>query len=95
MVDPGKRFQEKKGWKPQVVYLNPPAGCEHFVPRNTIKNRPLGAEICAPLEGFRYTDSGFDSVFSKRLVKKHNMDVNPKIGGFYPPKWMVYNGNPY
>ena len=22
------------------------------------------------------------------------MGVEPKIGGFYPQKWMVYNGNP-
>ena len=26
--------------------------------------------------------------------KHQNMDVEPKIGGFYPPKWMVYNENP-
>ncbi len=26
----------------------------------------------------------------------HNMGVEPKIGGFYPPKWMVYfMENPY
>ena len=23
------------------------------------------------------------------------MGVEPKIGGFYPQKWMVYNGKPY
>ena len=24
-----------------------------------------------------------------------HMGVEPKIGGFYPPKWMVYHEKPY
>ena len=42
-------------------------------------------------DSFRFSDAQLPFFF---LLQK-NVGVEPKIGVQYPPKWMLYNGEPY